>query len=102
MDYGRDLFFLQTPLGGRELQMVCSILHAVWRSRCVCIRGYKFQNVSDMIQHFRTLIENPWVQGSPQTLDRAQRRASRAAPPLMPHDRLIYNVDGASRSGAEE
>lgn len=102
MDYGRALFFLQVPLGGREVQMVCSILHAVWRSRCVCFRGHSFHNISDMVQRFRTLVENPWVQGNPETLDRSQRRAARATPPAMPQDCLIYTVDGASRGGAEE
>ena len=102
MDYGRALFNLQFPLGGRELQMVCSILHAVWRSRCVCLQGYTFFGIPDMIRHFRSLIENPWVQGCPETLDRSQRRAARSTPPAMPQDCLIYNVDGAARGGVEE
>ena len=66
------------------------------------IRGHKFRDVQDMTQHFRSLIDNPWVHGCPLVLDKAQRRGARAIAPPMPENCLIYNVDGASRSGTHE
>lgn len=92
---------LQVPLQGRDLQLLCALIHAIWRCRCMIVRGFSFSGVADMFDHIRSLIDHPWLHGSPLPLSRVERRLQRAAPPTMPHDHALYFADGASRNGHE-
>ena len=92
-------FHLQCALGGREIQLLFAFIHAVWRCRCAVVNGHVFANFDDLVAHFRSIINDPWLHGSPTILDRSERRASRAIPPALPDDTYIYYFDGASRRG---
>ncbi len=97
-----NTFHLHVPLTGRQLQLIPAVIHALWRCRCVCVRGLKFTSVEDLAHHVRSLVEDPWLHGSPTQMSRTERRASRFSVPRMPNGWCIYFGDGASRSRGEE
>ena len=72
-------------------------MHAVWRSRCALVRGFSYHNEADFIQHVRTLIEDPWLNGSPICKSKAERRQERLAIPDPLPGWGVYQSDGASR-----
>ena len=97
-----DCFHMQTPLDGRELQLVLAFLHAVWRCRCAIVRGHSFHDYHDMCAHFHSVIEDPWLHGNPACLTRAERRLTNSRVPAMPDNSLVYFWDGASwKRGAD-
>ena len=87
-------FHLQVPLDGRKL---LAFMHAIWRCRCVILRGYEFDYYPDLINHFRSIVEDPWLHGDLAVLSRAERRSRRSAAPSHPRETYIYFFDGASR-----
>lgn len=90
-------FKLQEPLDGREIQLVFAFVHAIWRSRCVIMQGRTFRDYDDMVTHFRSILEDPWIQGHPIVMGRRQRREMRSRPPEIPAHSHVYFFDGASR-----
>ncbi len=50
-----------------------------------------------MSDHFRSIVEDPWLHGHPIGLDRSERRSLRSQAPELPSNCLIYFFDGASR-----
>ena len=102
LEFQPNVFQLQQNLQGRDIQLISAVLHAVWRCRSVLMRRLSFSSLPDMAQHFKSLIEDPWIRGAPLQLTRAERRAVRSHPPDMPQGWFIYFSDGASRSGDAE
>jgi ribonuclease HI len=94
----QESFHLQVPLDGRELQQFFAFMHAIWRCRCVILRGYEFNYLQDLVDHFRSIVEDPWLHGNPVVLSRVERRTLRSIAPSLPSDTYIYFFDGASRN----
>ena len=92
-----NVFHMQIPLDGREIQLLLAFIHAIWRCRCVIVRGLAFSDDHDLAAHFRSVIEDPWLHGNPTVLSRTERREVRRIPPHLPGDTLVYFFDGASR-----
>ena len=90
---------LQLELDGRELQLLLAFLHAVWRCRCVMLKGYAFTDYDDMATHVCSLVEDPWLHGCPCILSRCERRELRSLAPDLPSNTLVYFFDGGSRLG---
>jgi ribonuclease HI len=95
----QQAFHMQVPLTGRGIQLQLAVIHAIWRCRCILVRGYTFNDFNDLVRHFHSLVEDPWLQGSPIVLGRVERRALRAETPDLPGDTYIYFFDGACRRG---
>ena len=72
-------------------------MHAVWRCRCALALGYKHADQADFLGHLRSLVEDPWLVGSPPEQSKQDRRRARMTPPAEMPGWLIYNSDGASR-----
>ena len=94
----QETFHMQVPLDGRELQQLLAFIHAIWRCRCVILRGYEFDYYQDLVNRFRSIVEDPWLHGNPAVLPRAERRSLRSTPPDLPSETHIYFFDGASRN----
>ena len=92
---------LQAPMGGDDLHRVCACVHAVWRCRCVRVRGYNHAGIDDLASHLRLLIEDPWLRGDLRQNSSRDRRASRIVPPKTLPNIYVYNADGASRTRME-
>ena len=54
-----------------------------------------------MSVHFRSIVEDPWLQGHSFVLSRAELRTSRSRAPELPGNTLIYFFDGASRKNGD-
>ena len=88
----QNAFCMQGPFSGRGIQLLFAFLHAIWRCRCIMIRGYTFHDFNDLVRHFQALVEDPWLQGSPVVLGRIARRTARAVAPDLPNDTYIYFI----------
>ena len=72
-------------------------MFAVWRCRCIRVRGFNHAGSDDFTRHLRQLVEDPWIKGD-QTSTKSERRAARMQPPPAMPNYIVYNSDGASRS----
>jgi ribonuclease HI len=91
--------WLQTELAGAaHLQQTLAYLAAVIRLRRVLVDGRSFFGQADMQDHFRRLLDDPWVTGSPLNTSKNERRNLRARPPQFPTDVVVYASDGATRN----
>ena len=79
-------------------KQLMAFIHAIWRCRCVITQGHPFSDFEDLVVHVRSIIEDPWLHGSPNILARRERRALRATAPDIPYGTHVYFFDGASRS----
>ena len=99
--WGPEVLSLQTQLGGDDIQRVFACIHAVWRCRCIRVRGFTHADTADLASHLKLLIEDPWLHGD-SNQSRSERRASRSVIPASLPNTYIYNADGASRAPRDQ
>ena len=80
---------LQASLGGDLIQRLGATMFAVWRCRCIRVRGFKHAGSDDFIRHLRQLVEDPWIRGD-QTSTKSERRAARMQPP--PRNAKLHRI----------
>ena len=57
----RDRMMLVTEMYGSALQKIAAFWHAIWRVRCVVLRGLDFADIHDPAAHVKSIIQDPWV-----------------------------------------
>lgn len=66
--------------------------------RCVVVNGYAVKDYTDLLHHFRSIVEDSWLHGQPFVLSRSERRSLRSCAPDLPRSTFIYFFDGAPRN----
>ena len=59
IDMTDDIFHLQDELEGYQVQLIGSLLHAIWRCRCAIFRGLSFDSIKHLTAHIRQIFDNP-------------------------------------------
>ena len=72
---------LQQQFDGHQLHQLVRFWCAVWKVRNVLVRGLRNVDDNDLVHHFISIVDDPWLIGHPETRSRAERRRSRVRPP---------------------
>ena len=95
--YNNSVLYLQMELSGSAVQLICGLIHIIWRCRGAIVRGHGFADATDLTSHLAHVMENPWVHGIVPMTSKRERRSARVIPPPLEEQARVYQSDGASR-----
>ena len=84
-------------MDGVALRRSIAFWYAIYRVRCTLYRGFRHYDATDLANHVRRIVDDPWLIACTDNTSRRERRAARVTPPPNREQYLRLYSDSASR-----